>query len=173
MFEQPFQPSTLVRRAIVSQSPSMIRQWIENSTSQAGGEPRWQVLTYPTRARALQNIDQWVGEAADKAPFYRIFLSAPTADSTSACPAQGVASFALVPCVVHSRPRNRPSAWGIIADPVVRQGDDPRRAEWAGRLDIEPERAKELRAVRGDAQVADPHGLHLARNDRILVAALV
>ena len=50
MFEQPL-PGDLVRRAaMVSQSPSMIRQWIENTTSPRGGEPRWQIFPHPTRA---------------------------------------------------------------------------------------------------------------------------
>ena len=61
MFEQPMPGNVVRRAAMVSQSPSMIRQWIENSTSPRGGDPRWQILPYPTKARALLMIEQWVG----------------------------------------------------------------------------------------------------------------
>ncbi len=51
----------LTRRAMVSQSPSMVRQFIDNSTSPRGGEPHWQVLPHPTRARAVLAASQWFG----------------------------------------------------------------------------------------------------------------
>jgi hypothetical protein len=61
MFEQQI-PNGMVRRAaMVSQSPSMIRQWIETSTNPRGAEPRWQILPHPTRARALITAEQWMG----------------------------------------------------------------------------------------------------------------
>jgi hypothetical protein len=60
MFEQALGNGTVRRAAMVSQSPSMIRQWIDGSTNPAGGEPRWQVLPPPSRARALVTAEQWV-----------------------------------------------------------------------------------------------------------------
>ncbi len=59
-FEQQLGGS-FIRRAMVSQSPSVIRQWIENSTAPAGGIPHWQISEHPSRARATLAVDQWVG----------------------------------------------------------------------------------------------------------------
>jgi hypothetical protein len=51
----------MVRRAtMVSQSPSVIRQWIEGTTNPAGAEPRWQVLPRPTRVRAQLAAQEWL-----------------------------------------------------------------------------------------------------------------
>ena len=61
MFEQPFPGNTVRRSAMVSQSPQVIRQWIETSTSPRGGDPRWQILPHPTRARAILTAEHWVG----------------------------------------------------------------------------------------------------------------
>ncbi len=60
MFEQALGNGMVRRAAMVSQSPSMIRQWIDSSTNPAGGEPRWQVFPHPSRARALMTAEQWV-----------------------------------------------------------------------------------------------------------------
>jgi hypothetical protein len=61
MFEQQI-PNGIVRRAaMVSQSPSVIRQWIESTTNPRGAEPRWQILPHPTKARALISAEQWMG----------------------------------------------------------------------------------------------------------------
>jgi hypothetical protein len=61
VFEQNLADGRLYRAAYVSQSPSMIRQWIESSTSQAGAEPRWQIAPQKSKARALLTVQQWMG----------------------------------------------------------------------------------------------------------------
>jgi hypothetical protein len=61
VFEQNLQDGRLYRAAYVSQSPSMIRQWIETSTSQTGAEPRWQISPQSSKARALLTVQQWMG----------------------------------------------------------------------------------------------------------------
>ena len=63
MFEQPLNNGMLRRAAMVSQSPSMIRQWIEMTTNPGGAEPRWQILPHPTRARAMLTAEQWMGNS--------------------------------------------------------------------------------------------------------------
>lgn len=60
-FEQPLPGNAVRRAAMVSQSPSMIRQWIESTTSPRGGEPHWQAIPHPTKARALLTVEQWIG----------------------------------------------------------------------------------------------------------------
>jgi hypothetical protein len=60
VFQQQVGP-TVTRRAMVSQSQAMVRQFLEQSTSPRGGEPHWQVVPHPTRARALITAHQWVG----------------------------------------------------------------------------------------------------------------
>ncbi len=52
MFEQPVGPGLVHRAAMVSQSPSYIRQWIETLSQPESGPPTWQALPHPTRARA-------------------------------------------------------------------------------------------------------------------------
>lgn len=61
MFEQSLGNGMVRRAAMVSQSPSVIRQWIETTTNPRGAEPRWQVLPHPTRARALLTAGEWMG----------------------------------------------------------------------------------------------------------------
>jgi hypothetical protein len=54
-------PSGLVKReAIVSQSPSMIRQWLETITSPIGEVPVWEPLQFGTRTPALLTAEEWV-----------------------------------------------------------------------------------------------------------------
>ncbi|HEY2156538.1 MAG TPA: DUF1570 domain-containing protein [Isosphaeraceae bacterium] len=60
MFEQALGNGMVRRAAMVSQSPLMIRQWIDSSTNPTGGEPRWQVLPHPSRNRAMMTAEQWV-----------------------------------------------------------------------------------------------------------------
>jgi hypothetical protein len=61
MFQQPLASGMIHRAVIVSQSPSMIRQWLENMSTPNGGPPNWEVLPHPTRARALLTAKQWLG----------------------------------------------------------------------------------------------------------------
>jgi hypothetical protein len=60
MFEQPVQGGRVHRAAMVSQSPLIIRQWLENNTSPRGAEPRWDILPHPSRARAMITAEQWI-----------------------------------------------------------------------------------------------------------------
>ncbi len=62
VFEQPAGPGTIRRLAMVSQSPSMIRQWLESVALPAGGPSRWHALPHPTRAKALGTVEQWMME---------------------------------------------------------------------------------------------------------------
>jgi hypothetical protein len=59
MIEQPVGRGVR-RSAMVSQSPSVIRQWID-SASARGAAPRWRVVPHPTRARAVLAAREWVG----------------------------------------------------------------------------------------------------------------
>ncbi len=61
MFEQSLGNGMVRRAAMVSQSPSMIRQWIETTTNPRGNEPHWQILPHPSKARALMTAGQWMG----------------------------------------------------------------------------------------------------------------
>ena len=61
MFEQSLNNGMMRRAAMVSQSPSVIRQWIETTTVPGAADPRWQILPHPTRARALITAEQWMG----------------------------------------------------------------------------------------------------------------
>ena len=59
VFEQPI-GVRVKRAALVSQSPSMIRQWLETVPSPRGGPTRWEVFKHPTRTRALLRADRWI-----------------------------------------------------------------------------------------------------------------
>ncbi|MFO0909919.1 MAG: DUF1570 domain-containing protein [Isosphaeraceae bacterium] len=60
MFEQRV-PCNLVRRAaIVSQSPSMILQWLQTVTSPRGDEPSWKAVPHSTRTRAYVTAEQFM-----------------------------------------------------------------------------------------------------------------
>jgi hypothetical protein len=60
MFEQRLRTGMVKRGAIVSQSTSMIRQWLETVTVSDGAAPSWNLLPHPTRARALLTAEQWM-----------------------------------------------------------------------------------------------------------------
>ncbi len=62
IFEQPVGPSAIRRHYLVSQSPSVIRQWIESITVPQGGEAHWQVLPHPTQKKALEAAEQWMSQ---------------------------------------------------------------------------------------------------------------
>jgi hypothetical protein len=60
MFEQPVGGGMVKRAAIVSQSPSMIRQWLETVRNPQGDEPVWDAVPFPNRTPALATAQQWV-----------------------------------------------------------------------------------------------------------------
>ena len=59
MIEQPVNARMTRRLAMVSQSPSVIRQWVE-SLSDHGASGHWQALPFPSRARAELTAKQWM-----------------------------------------------------------------------------------------------------------------
>ena len=59
-FEQRIPGGLVKRAAIVSQSPSMIRQWLETVTSPRGDPPNWEARPYPTRTRAWVTASAWL-----------------------------------------------------------------------------------------------------------------
>lgn len=59
-FEQP-QPGGFVRRGtVVSQSPMVIREWIEQNLAPQGGPYLWQAVPFRSHARAVQYADRWL-----------------------------------------------------------------------------------------------------------------
>ena len=59
-YEQSLPAGLLKRAAMVSQSPQMIQQWVEETSNPLGAQPTWQALPYPTRAQALLAVEQWM-----------------------------------------------------------------------------------------------------------------
>jgi hypothetical protein len=59
-FEQRVPSGQLKRAAIVSQSPSMIRQWLETVTSPRGDPPIWEALPHSRRTLAWVTAAQWL-----------------------------------------------------------------------------------------------------------------
>jgi hypothetical protein len=53
-------PAGLVRAGMVSQSPQMIQQWVQEISDPHGAQPTWQALPHATRARALLARDKWM-----------------------------------------------------------------------------------------------------------------
>lgn len=62
IFEQPVGPVAVRRHYMVSQSPSVIRQWIESVKAPEGGPPQWRVFRHPTQKKALEAAEQWMNE---------------------------------------------------------------------------------------------------------------
>jgi hypothetical protein len=60
VFEQPIPGNQVKRATIVSQSPSMIRQWLSQVSDANGGQTSWDVFPHPTRARAQMAAEQWI-----------------------------------------------------------------------------------------------------------------
>lgn len=58
-FEQALPPNLLHRAAMVSQSPQMIQQWIQEITNPQGGQVTWQALPHGTRSSALAAVEAW------------------------------------------------------------------------------------------------------------------
>lgn len=59
MFQQRVGGGLVRRAAIVSQSPSMIRQWLE-TISAPGDPPAWEAFPFPSRTPALAAANAWV-----------------------------------------------------------------------------------------------------------------
>ncbi|HEV3121559.1 MAG TPA: DUF1570 domain-containing protein [Isosphaeraceae bacterium] len=60
MFEQQIQGGGVRKAALVSQSPSMIRQWVETIGHPHGLPPAWSFVAYPTRVRATIFAEEWI-----------------------------------------------------------------------------------------------------------------
>jgi hypothetical protein len=45
---------------MVSQSPQVIRQWVQELTSPGAGMVSWQAIPHPTRQRASLVIREWM-----------------------------------------------------------------------------------------------------------------
>ena len=60
MFEWTLPNGMLTRAAMVSQSPQIIRQKVNELTSPDGIEPYWEAVERPTRARAYLLASQWM-----------------------------------------------------------------------------------------------------------------
>lgn len=60
VFEQPISRGMVKRAALVSQSPSMIRQWIEAVQAPQGPPGAWRAQAYPSKTKALMVTEQWI-----------------------------------------------------------------------------------------------------------------
>jgi hypothetical protein len=59
-FAQPLGNGLIRRGAMVSQSPQMIQQWVQDMTAPHGAEPNWEAVPRPTRARAILAAEEWM-----------------------------------------------------------------------------------------------------------------
>jgi hypothetical protein len=59
-FEQPFGNGMLRRAAMVSQSPSMIQQWIQEVSSPRGAAPSWDVNAHLSRHHAVKAAESFM-----------------------------------------------------------------------------------------------------------------
>ena len=62
LLQQPVSNTAFRRMAMVSQSPSVIRQWVETANNSSGGTAQWQVVPHPTRTRAVLTADGWISQ---------------------------------------------------------------------------------------------------------------
>ena len=60
MFQQRVPGNQVKRAAMVSQSPSLIRQWLETSTTPTGDLPAWQAISFKTRTPAVAAAEAFV-----------------------------------------------------------------------------------------------------------------
>lgn len=60
MFQQRIPGGMVKRAAIVSQSPSMIRQWLETVTSPRGEPPAWDAVPFNSRTRAYVAAEEFI-----------------------------------------------------------------------------------------------------------------
>lgn len=63
MFEQQLPGGMLRRSAMVSQSPSLIREWLETAAQPRGGLAQWQALPFPSKNRALHQAELWLRQS--------------------------------------------------------------------------------------------------------------
>jgi len=59
-FLQRLESGQVRRAAMVSQSPSLIRQWLETVSSPRGDPPAWEALPNSSRTRAWLHAEQWM-----------------------------------------------------------------------------------------------------------------
>lgn len=59
LFEQSIARGQIRRATLVSQSPSIIMQWLDGVTEPDGGPPAREIIPHPTRASAERTADQW------------------------------------------------------------------------------------------------------------------
>jgi hypothetical protein len=59
-YEQSLPAGLVKRAAMVSQSPQMIQQWVEEISNPLGAQPTWQALPHATRARALLAVEEYM-----------------------------------------------------------------------------------------------------------------
>ncbi|HWT79525.1 MAG TPA: DUF1570 domain-containing protein, partial [Candidatus Methylomirabilis sp.] len=59
-YEQSLPAGLIKRAAMVSQSPQMIQQWVEEISNPLGAPPTWQALPYGTFPQALLAVEQWM-----------------------------------------------------------------------------------------------------------------
>ena len=60
LLEQQVSPTSIRRMAMVSQSPSVIRQWVETASHSAAGPIQWEPVPHPNRTRAMVTADAWL-----------------------------------------------------------------------------------------------------------------
>lgn len=60
LFEQPLPNGRLRRAAMVSQSPQLIKQWIDEMSNPTAGLPNWQATPFPSRGRASIAVQEWI-----------------------------------------------------------------------------------------------------------------
>ena len=60
MVEQPMPRNAVRRMAMVSQSPSVIRQWFDSISNSSPTEIGWNVTPFPNRTRAVLAADSWI-----------------------------------------------------------------------------------------------------------------
>ncbi len=59
IFEQVFPDSPNLRGTLVSQSPSVIRQWLDSMVAPHGGQALWEIIPCQTRGQALLRTRRW------------------------------------------------------------------------------------------------------------------
>jgi hypothetical protein len=60
MFQQAVGGGRVNRATLVSQSPSVIQQWLEQVRRPDGAPPACEIIPHPTKARALLTTQQWI-----------------------------------------------------------------------------------------------------------------
>lgn len=60
LFEQPVEPGVVRRGTLVSQSPLVVRQWLDTMASSHAGQYQWYLRPFSTRSAASQATDSWI-----------------------------------------------------------------------------------------------------------------